>query len=468
MDRKTRRRIFGYCLYSEDPTALFCLVLRILNNASEELPLTRKIIVASLNIAMNYLESTSFTYEDLTKEEIREVENIIVSQAGFTCEYFDEVFYIRKEEKPSTITAICECLICYCLTYDTSHHPKTLADTCLKLVSAHYGLVREKKEASGQCEAFVYDCCSKFLELGTFEVPTSIKEEWVVFINNFAVRKVEVKEDKIVINPPTNNKIIDVYDKKDLSNLKVIGSGVHSKVFSASLNQKSVACKLFLLEGDDVCLPTTFLTELSILNSVSHPNLISIAGIVPESTMLLFPLAIANASIWRRGSIKLQDSVVTDLVNQLVLGYEVIEDNGIIHTDIKPENILVYSEGGKLIFRYCDFSSAIRTNVVRFEEFNPKLVTTLWYRAPELLLNEKRLTSKIDVWSLGCTIWEIINAKYLFATEDEDDQLELIRYTYDSVNVDKVPDEVGKVIKRCIVFNPEERANAKELRDILI
>lgn len=53
-------------------------------------------------------------------------------------------------------------------------------------------------------------------------------------------------------------------------------------------------------------------------------------------------------------------------------------------------------------------------------------MVTLWYRAPELLLGETKYNSKIDMWSVGCILAELLIQDVLFRGDVESRQLELI------------------------------------------
>ena len=54
------------------------------------------------------------------------------------------------------------------------------------------------------------------------------------------------------------------------------------------------------------------------------------------------------------------------------------------------------------------------------------MVVTLWYRAPELLLQTKEYSCPIDVWSIGCIFGEFLNLKPIFCGKTEVDQLNTI------------------------------------------
>ncbi|CAH2089540.1 unnamed protein product [Euphydryas editha] len=92
---------------------------------------------------------------------------------------------------------------------------------------------------------------------------------------------------------------------------------------------------------------------------------------------------------------------------QLLLSLRLLKKVGIVHADIKPDNILVNEK--KNILKLCDFGSATKVND---NEPTPYLVSR-FYRAPEIILGIGYKHS-VDVWSTACTIYEMSTGKILF------------------------------------------------------
>jgi cell division cycle 2-like protein len=88
---------------------------------------------------------------------------------------------------------------------------------------------------------------------------------------------------------------------------------------------------------------------------------------------------------------------------------------GIMHRDLKTSNLLYSNDG---ILKVCDFGLA-RKQTKRAVYTN--WVVTLWYRAPELLLGESSYNDKIDIWSVGCILAELILGEPLLAGKNEMD-----------------------------------------------
>lgn len=109
-------------------------------------------------------------------------------------------------------------------------------------------------------------------------------------------------------------------------------------------------------------------------------------------------------------------NVLKRIAVQLVLGLKHIHDSGLIHCDLKPENIL-FKLFQKSTVKIIDFGSACKQNDRGFT-----YIQSRFYRAPEILL-ELDYCEKIDIWSLGCILFELYMGWPLFMGEDEEDQL---------------------------------------------
>ncbi|RLN30601.1 putative cyclin-dependent kinase F-2 [Panicum miliaceum] len=112
----------------------------------------------------------------------------------------------------------------------------------------------------------------------------------------------------------------------------------------------------------------------------------------------------------------LPEATVRATMRKLLKGAKRMHDAHIVHRDIKPENILVSDDGA---VRFCDFGLA-----VHMAERPPyEQAGTLWYMAPEVLLDKPDHDALVDTWSLGCVMAELIDGRVLFQEHDSEDQL---------------------------------------------
>merc|ERR1712039_1111566 len=97
-----------------------------------------------------------------------------------------------------------------------------------------------------------------------------------------------------------------------------------------------------------------------------------------------------------------------------------IHAGGVVHRDIKPQNLLVDASRGHIL-KLCDFGSAACLGKGR-----PALVAYIcsrYYRAPELIFGATNYTVAVDLWSIGCVLAEMLRGRPLFPGENGVDQL---------------------------------------------
>ncbi|ODM96218.1 Serine/threonine-protein kinase prp4 [Orchesella cincta] len=105
--------------------------------------------------------------------------------------------------------------------------------------------------------------------------------------------------------------------------------------------------------------------------------------------------------------IGLHVKAVRSYTQQLFLALKLLKKSNILHADIKPDNILVNEN--KVMLKVCDFGSASYSHE---NEITPYLVSR-FYRAPEIVLGIP-YDHGLDLWSVGCTIYELYTGKILF------------------------------------------------------
>jgi serine/threonine-protein kinase PRP4 len=104
---------------------------------------------------------------------------------------------------------------------------------------------------------------------------------------------------------------------------------------------------------------------------------------------------------------------------QMFLGLSLMRKCNILHADLKPDNILV--NDSRNLLKICDLGSA---SDATDNEITPYLVSR-FYRAPEIILGMP-YDFAIDVWSVGCTLYELFTGKILFTGRTNNQMLRSI------------------------------------------
>ncbi|KAK0133812.1 Homeodomain-interacting protein kinase 2 [Merluccius polli] len=107
---------------------------------------------------------------------------------------------------------------------------------------------------------------------------------------------------------------------------------------------------------------------------------------------------------------------------QLATALDYLSTIGIIHADLKPENIMLTGQGMKV--KLIDFGLSHHVSQVRIGMG----LQTLWYRCPEIMLGLP-FTGLIDMWSLGCVVAELLIGFPIYPGDTEYDMWRYIRKT---------------------------------------
>lgn len=101
---------------------------------------------------------------------------------------------------------------------------------------------------------------------------------------------------------------------------------------------------------------------------------------------------------------------------QILDGVSYLHQNWILHRDLKPANIMVTVDG---CVKIGDLGLARKfNNMVQTLYTGDKVVVTIWYRAPELILGARHYTPAIDLWAVGCIFAELIGLRPIFKGEE--------------------------------------------------
>lgn len=220
--------------------------------------------------------------------------------------------------------------------------------------------------------------------------------------------------------------------------VKRVGAGAFGVVWSAkdlsAPDNTRVAIKKVTNAFDHTTDTKRLLREILLLRHLDHVNILCIKDLMcPPDANQLFPslfivTELMDTDLHRviQSPQPLSDQHIQYFIYQILCGLKYLHSAGIIHRDIKPSNLLL-NENCQL--KLCDFGLARcipdRNETVTEEDnkYMTEYVVTRWYRAPELLLQERYYNGAIDVWSVGCVLAELLGRKPVFPGTDYIDEI---------------------------------------------
>jgi serum/glucocorticoid-regulated kinase 2 len=143
---------------------------------------------------------------------------------------------------------------------------------------------------------------------------------------------------------------------------------------------------------------------------------------------------------------------------QLILGLEAIHNKNIIYRDLKPENILVDSKGN---IKIADFGRAITTK--HFGDQVEGISGTPEYMAPEMT-KKLKYTKSVDIWSLGCILYEMILGKSPFIHKNQKKLFEFIQ-NKNFIMPKNINADLQDLLNKLLEKNPENRISLNRIKN---
>lgn len=228
---------------------------------------------------------------------------------------------------------------------------------------------------------------------------------------------------------------------------KPVGEGTYGVVYKATCiaTGETVALKKIRLEVEDEGVPSTALREISLLKELSHPNIVDLKDVEHSENKLYLVFEWLDQDLKKYMDSRRRGGMTTPLIKsymyQLLRGMAICHSRGIMHRDLKPQNLLI-NRAGEL--KIADFGLA-RAFQIPVRAYTHEVIT-LWYRAPEILLGQRQYACPVDIWSIGAIFAEMVTLEALWPADSEIDELHRIFQTLGTPNertwpgVERLPD----------------------------
>jgi serine/threonine protein kinase len=248
-------------------------------------------------------------------------------------------------------------------------------------------------------------------------------------------------------------------------NLTRIGHGGFSVVYRAHSDRldREVAVKVLsatLTEDDRAA--DRFQREIQLVNRVcGHPNVVSVldAGLAesgrPYLVMDYYAGGSLKALLARTGPLPVPDALT--LIGKIADALAGAHEAGVLHRDIKPENILVSDQGEPAL---ADFGIGRFTDRLSTGTSARTDALTIQHTAPEVL-NGERSTAASDIYSLGSTLYELLDGRPPFYRDSDEGIAPMLLRILNDEPADPgrpgVPEPVLALLRRALAKRPADR-----------
>lgn len=249
-----------------------------------------------------------------------------------------------------------------------------------------------------------------------------------------------------------------------------IGSGGMANVYKAKDHKlnRFVAIKVLKKEyREDKVFISKFRAEAQSAAGLAHANIVNVYDVGDEAGLQYIVMELVEGItlkdyINNKGRLSVREA--TSIALQICAGLEAAHNNGIVHRDVKPQNIII-SMDGKV--KVADFGIARATSS---QTINSGVMGSVHYSSPEQSRGGYS-DEKSDIYSLGITMYEMLTGKIPF---DGDTAVAVaIRHLQEELRgpkevVPEVPHSTNQIVIKCTQKSPDRRySNMSEvIRDL--
>lgn len=209
--------------------------------------------------------------------------------------------------------------------------------------------------------------------------------------------------------------------------------------------------------------------EIDTMQHLDHPNIVQYLGCErKEYSISIFLEYISGGSISSclRKHGKFEECVVSSLTRQTLGGLAYLHREGILHRDLKADNILLDLDG---TCKISDFGISKKSDNIYGNDVTNSMQGSVFWMAPEVIRSQGQgYSAKVDIWSLGCVVLEMFAGRRPWSKEEVIGAI----YKLGSLNqAPPIPEDVSGVISvealsfmyDCFTIDPTDRPTAETL-----
>lgn len=249
--------------------------------------------------------------------------------------------------------------------------------------------------------------------------------------------------------------------------LEPVGSGAYGQVFKSldkdtgRISAYKVISKIDITRKSELAVRM----EIAALSCVHHPNVLSLNAVYETKTAIVLVteyLGKGTLLDWLEArSFKIAEQEAKSIITDLGKALAALHQLGIIHRDIKLENVMMMSEGPEVHVKLIDFGLCCFLGP---NQMTTDSVGTLKYVAPEILA-KIRYREKVDSWSLGVVLYVLLQGTMPFGgLTEEETALSVLkrRLSFSSTKWGAVSPLAAQALSSLLIRNPANRFSVSD------
>ena len=206
--------------------------------------------------------------------------------------------------------------------------------------------------------------------------------------------------------------------------------------------------------------------EAKILKKLEHENIVKYYDSFKDNSYFFIIMEYCQNSDLRNfiknykdnNNQSIEESIISSIVLDICAGIKEIHKNNIIHRDLKPENIFITDEHKCKVGDFGISKKLEGTNHAKTQG-----IGTIFYMAPELLSGNP-YDNKVDIWGLGCIIYELFTLEQCFGDNNLITVINRIKEgVHGKINLEKYSSDWQDLIDSLLQKEPEKRPNIEDV-----
>ncbi|KAJ6816414.1 putative MAP kinase superfamily protein isoform X2 [Iris pallida] len=199
--------------------------------------------------------------------------------------------------------------------------------------------------------------------------------------------------------------------------------------------------------------------EIALLSRFEHENIVQYYGTDKEEAKLFIFIELVTqgslASLYLK--YHLQDSQVSAYTRQILKGLYYLHERNVVHRDIKCANILVHANGSVKLADFGLAKEITKLNMLK------SCKGSVYWMAPEVVNPRNMYGSSADIWSLGCTVLEMLTRQIPYPNLEWQHAFFRIGRGEQPPIPNSLSRDARDFISQCVQVNPEDRPSAAQL-----